>query len=295
MADRNEILRKVQLLLDKADSTTFDAERDAFIEKADALMISYAIESHELDKDRRGADRAEKVVIRRVTIGLKSIIRDQLVGLASAVAGHVRCRIVIHGSGSAISFIGFEADTEYAEMLFTSLWMQLTAKLEPKPDPDLSDPDNVIMLLENGQNRRRVCELLGWTFEKDHGKVSKIWRRHVEELGEYYQPRSRTHPTSYARNFASAYADEVSHRLFVIRDRRGDYDRHDEDSTAIVLKDRDQMVKEAFNEMFPKLGTYRSTTQARYDSAAQRRGERAGRQADLGQPRVRQTPAIGGA
>lgn len=294
MAERESVLEKVRKLLDKADSTTFDAERDALIAKADALMITHAIEMHEIEENRSEANRAEEIILNKVRFGTTPI-QSALVEMADNVAIHTRCRIVIYGSGTAVGFVGFEGDAKYAEMLTTSLWMQMTAALEPKPDPELSIEENIIMLLQSGQNRRRVCELIGWEYEKDHGKVSKIWRAHKEALGEEYTPRSRTHPISYARNFAMAFAEEIGHRLFEIRERRGDYDRKEGDSVAIVLKDRRAQVSDAFDEMFPKLGTYRDRMQGRFDASAQRRGAQAGKTADLSQKSVSgRNRALGG-
>jgi len=280
MADRETILGRVQKLLSKADSTTFDEERDALIAKADALMIRYAIEQSEIDEHSK--EKREEIILHRVSFGT-SPIQGQLVDLASAVATHVRCKMLVYGSGRTVGFVGFESDTAYAEMLVTHLWLQMSAGLEPKANPEMTDEENVITLLENGQSRRRVCELLGWNYQKDHGKVSRIYREFCEREGRPYAPRSRTHPTSYARNFAEGFVSEISWRLHQIRKVTTE---SGEPGTSIVLRDRSQEVKDKFDEMFPKLGTYRDRLHRQFDYAAQERGRDRGKEADLAQAKV---------
>lgn len=287
MADRDDILRRVQALINKADSTTFDEERDSYLAKADELMFRYAIESYEMDSVKAKANRKEQIVKREVVmIDYDAGVAAVLIDLMASVAAHARCRVVFSGAykfGKVKAIlIGFESDTEYCEMLYTSLWLQMTNHLEPKPDPELSDAENIVMLLEAGQKRERVCQLLGWDYQKDHGKVSKIYKDYCAENGISYQPRSRPTGSVYAVNFAQGFKAKVSQRLYEIRAAQMETV---EGGTTLALRGRDQEVKDAMREMFPRLGAIRARAEAKFNETARARGTQAGAEADLSQTR----------
>lgn len=293
-SSRDDVLRRVQALLSKADSTTFDEERDALLAKADDLMLKYAIESYEIDKARNFAHRQESVVLREVEmVEYDHPVARTLIDLMSDVTRHLRCRVAYAGAyrGGKVraKVVGFESDTEFVEMLYTSLWLQMTNHLEPKPDPDLSIEENVVMLLENGQKRERVCQLLGWDYQKDHGKVSKIYRDYCEANGQSYTPRSRPTGSTYAQNFARGFVSRVSLRFYEMDKVR----EESANGSAIVLRDRNKEVSDAYKEFFPHLGTMRRRAEGKFNATARERGDTAGRKADLGQPRVRSSKALG--
>lgn len=294
MGSREDVLRKVQALIAKADSTTFDEERDALLAKADDLMLKYAIESYELDRARDARKRSEKIVLREIEmVDYDHPVSRALIDLMSEVARHLRCRVAYAGAGRyghlTAKVVGFEGDVEFCEMLYTSLWLQMTTHLEPKPDPELTFEQNIVMLLENGQKRERVCELMGLNFQKDHGKVSRIYRTWCEENGKPYAPRSRPIGSTYAVNFARGFVNRVSTRFHEM-DRAREANAN---GSAIVLRDRNAEVKDAFHEFFPLLGTMRRRTEGKFNATARERGDAAGKTADLGQPRVRTPKAIG--
>lgn len=53
--DRDAVIRKIQAMFAKAESTTFQAEAEAFAAKAQELMTAYLIEQHEVAPQDRAA------------------------------------------------------------------------------------------------------------------------------------------------------------------------------------------------------------------------------------------------
>lgn len=290
MGKKEDILRKVRLLLDKADSTTFESEADSLRQKADELMLRYAIESFEIDQARGDSKKKEVPILKEIEICYAdNPIQDQLVQLMWAVAKHARCQAVVMPVRGKVhlpvkmKIVGFPADTEYAEMLFTSLWAQLSAKVEPKPDPGLSFEENVVMLMESGISRKRIAEMMEFPEPlKVTGKMTKIYQAWCEEHGK---STKRPLPITYIRNFATGFVGKVGTRLYEIR-KRSQEGVGNENKYAIVLVDQGKEVSKAFREFFPYLKSYRQKVQGKFDEKARDRGVAAGRNADLGQPKV---------
>ena len=53
--DRDAVIRKIQAMFAKAESTTFQAEAEAFAAKAQELMTAYLIDQHEIAPEDRAA------------------------------------------------------------------------------------------------------------------------------------------------------------------------------------------------------------------------------------------------
>jgi hypothetical protein len=287
------MLRKVRALLDKADSTPFEAEADAFRAKADELMLKYAIESYELEQSRPATERRAEPVLRRFFIcRADNPVKDEIITLFSAVADHTRCKGVLHGArlGSGEvegTVVGFPADTEYCEMLFTSLWLQMSRGLEPQPNQDLSYDDNVVMLLQSGLDRGTVARLMGHEpgpeKKRAMAKMSKIWKEWCDRNGEF---QTRPNNLTYARNFANGYVGAVWDRLIELKKRQGEELKGS--GKDLVLYDLSNAVNIKFVEAFPYLGsTYKGRAEGKFLGAAYTRGSKAGREADLGQTRMR--------
>lgn len=292
MADRDDILRKVQAILNKAESTNFDEERDALLAKADELMFRYAIESYEIDAARGKANRKEQIVQRSFEIGKYDLPTTQpLIDLVGTVAYHTRCRHVFYGLRKGfttrVSVVGFETDAEYCEMLYTSLFLQIMSNIEPKPDPSLTYEENVVMLLRSGQSRRRAAELLGVDLKKEHSKMSAIYKKWCLDNDVPYVPKGRPIGNTYAVNFMQGFVSKVSERFYEIR--KTQESSVEGTGTELALRDRKAEVKDAFDDMFPDLRAVRArAAQGKFNAAARARGTEAGSKADLGQKRMRQ-------
>ncbi|MGI9051172.1 MAG: DUF2786 domain-containing protein [Ilumatobacteraceae bacterium] len=118
------VLVKVRALLAQAESTTFEAEAEAFTAKAQELMARHAIDAALL---WAASPRDERPTSIRVAIDdpyadIKSLLLQH-------VARHSRCRGVWDAQHGLSTVIGFASDVAAAELLFTSLLVQSQSAL----------------------------------------------------------------------------------------------------------------------------------------------------------------------
>jgi len=286
--ERGDVLRKVQALLDKADATSFPEEADALRQKADDMMLAWAIQEHELDQARPVHERRKpgKRIVH--VCGPNSVIREQLADLLAAISLHSRCRIVFHGLDRRFkdreltsTVVGYESDLDYVEMLFTSLRVQMATKLEPKPDPNLSFEDNLVIMKEAGMKWQRIHALLcpDTPWERRHGvRYTGIYTNFCKR---HEKSRMYTAPGTYSKNFALGFVSEINRRLSLIRKQQ----ESDHGPMDIVLYDAANAVNQAFQDAFPNLRTA-AISKYKMDGAAFNQGVGAGSRADLGQTRM---------
>ena len=288
---REKIKRQIQALLDKADSTSFDAERDAILEKVDTLMMAYTIEEWELEKEKKAKGLAADVKPDKTSVfisGPDNPLELILIDLASAIARHTRCQIVYHGANSKYSdtkatIFGFPSDLDYFSTLFTSLHIQMARQLEPKPDSQLSWIENLVMLKEAGQKWQRIHTMLaqhdGYPY-KDQGWVRAIGVRFTKVYSDYCKDNAReqfkTSPITWQKNFAQAYVNEISNRFYEIR-KQNAYTG----TMALAVRDRTEEVSELLVQTYPKLGNLKRSANGKFDGAAYRAGKQAGAAADI--------------
>lgn len=304
---RESMLKKVRALLDKAESTTFGPERDAFLAKADDLMLRHAIAEAEL-ASLGGNNKREDPEVRRINVcTANNPLRDQLAAIITAVARHNRSKIIFshtlddkRSSSRPVfaSIVGFPSDLDYIEMVYTSLTLQLANELEPKPDPSKSEMENVTALKAAGVPWSRIVTLLGYEYETEDGKPTPDrqriifgWRKYVKEQGE--TQLMNNNPKSYQRSYADGFVYEVSKRLRELKARQDrDIVGGSESSTALVLRDRKTEVDRLYAAAFPNVSKGKAPASGKHNEAGWSRGTEAGRRADLGQRRVAQRRSL---
>jgi hypothetical protein len=119
------VLERVRALLAKAESTTFEAEADAFTAKAQELMARHRIDRAVIAA--RGESRADEPVGRRV--GLDDPYAEAKAALLATIADANGCRAVWSKNMGFSTLFGFASDLDSVEELFTSLLVQATAAL----------------------------------------------------------------------------------------------------------------------------------------------------------------------
>jgi hypothetical protein len=119
------VLGRIRALLAKAESTTFPAEAETFMAGAQALMARHSIDRALLAG--LGRCSSEEPTGRR--IGIESPYQSPKAMLLSAVAGANRCRSVWSRDLGFSTAIGFPADVDAVELLFTSLLVQATSAM----------------------------------------------------------------------------------------------------------------------------------------------------------------------
>jgi hypothetical protein len=113
------VLAKVRALLAKAESTTFEAESEALTAKAQELMARHAIDEA-LARDR--GERSERPMTRRLPVDDPYASAKSHLLQVVAESNGVRC--VWYGTFAMMAVVGFEADLDAVEVLFTSLLVQ---------------------------------------------------------------------------------------------------------------------------------------------------------------------------
>lgn len=122
------ILARVRMLLAKAESTTFEAEAETFTAGAQALMARHSIDAALLAADADGDGTSQDGPHGR-RIGIDTPYDGPKAVLLDAVARANRCRMVWSRELGFGTVMGFEADLDSVELLFTSLLVQANARL----------------------------------------------------------------------------------------------------------------------------------------------------------------------
>jgi len=115
----DRMLSRIRALLAKAESTEFAEEAEALSGRAQELMAKYSIDhallaAAEGDEETPGGRR----------IPVDNPYEGPKVQLLNQVGRANRCRCVWHEALGLVSVIGFEADLDAVELLFTSLLVQ---------------------------------------------------------------------------------------------------------------------------------------------------------------------------
>jgi hypothetical protein len=117
-------LDRVRALLAKAESTSFAEEAETYTAKAQELMARHSIDYALLSV---GDGARDEPVGRR--IGIDNPYEAPKVLLLDAVAGANRCRTVWSSHFGFVTVLGFAADIDGVELLFTSLLVQATTAM----------------------------------------------------------------------------------------------------------------------------------------------------------------------
>jgi hypothetical protein len=146
--------------------------------------------------------------------------------------------------------VGYESDVRFATMLYATLRMQFSSRLEPVVDPDLSDEDNVYNLRSAGIERIRIARLMGWGDTNSAcARVTNVYKRACDVRGEDPVLTGKGNSVSlYRKSFARAFCARIDDRLFRARTTAGVGN-----AGELVLASRKENVDEAFYEFFPEM------------------------------------------
>ncbi|WP_066360325.1 DUF2786 domain-containing protein [Herbidospora mongoliensis] len=131
-------LDRVRKLLAQAEGTDNEHERDTFMAAANALMAKYGIEQAMLgaaDKTR------ETPTNRRVDVSPPwAGVRANLIYFVAEAAGCKSVLLRTSGSQKVVKIYGFPSDIERAEVLYTSLLLQMASALTRVEIPHYESP-----------------------------------------------------------------------------------------------------------------------------------------------------------
>lgn len=324
MSKVEDMLRKVQALLARADHpNTPVPEAEAARAKAEELMYSYRIDEAMLaEGTTRSALATDPKWGGWLVCDTSSEFATQYRSIASSILHHVGIRGVFktvaydddfgHHMGWHLEAVGYEADLQIAELLYTACQVAFQVKLEPKYDPSLSDQVNAYVMRSAGMEGWRIAQAIYGKDDRSlRPKVRAMFKKEAEARGE--DPTVLLGKGNSVKNFrldfANGFSDEIYYRLSRMRAARGEGDR------GLVLANRAERINEAFYDRYPqyrpasgKMGPYRAPndgcpkcakaksgycrdhgylrpTQVRQRNvnyAARDRGEAAARAADIG-------------
>ncbi|MFJ1753171.1 DUF2786 domain-containing protein [Kitasatospora sp. NPDC088134] len=123
--DEPRMLGRIRALLAKAESTGFPEEAEALTAKAQELMARHSIDEALLSA--AGGPAADDPAA--VRIGVDNPYEGPKTMLLDAVAAANRCRVVWAKEFGFCTVIGFDADLDAVELLYTSLLVQATAAM----------------------------------------------------------------------------------------------------------------------------------------------------------------------
>ncbi|GCD35250.1 hypothetical protein OEIGOIKO_02993 [Streptomyces chrestomyceticus JCM 4735] len=127
-------LGRIRGLLAKAEATDYPDEAEALSAKAQELMARHSIDEALLDHTGTGASAGRGIAPSAIRIGIEGPYEQAKALLLDAVAAANRCQAVWSGDVGFSTLIGFEADLEAAELLYTSLLLQATTAMHRAGD-----------------------------------------------------------------------------------------------------------------------------------------------------------------
>lgn len=199
------MLARIRALLAKAESTEFPEEAEALTAKAQQLMAQHSIDEALLAA--AGADRDTPAAVR---IGVDNPYEGPKTMLLDAVAAANRCRVVWAKEFGFCTVIGFDADLDGVELLYTSLLVQATHglnKIGSRRDSRSKAFRQSFLVAYAARIRERL------TAATERATSAAAAGRHVREDGteEQLLPDERLLPALAARSEA---VDEEVGRLF---------------------------------------------------------------------------------
>jgi Protein of unknown function (DUF2786) len=294
----SSVLTKVRALIEKAEHpSTEPAEAAIYRAKADEMMEKYAIEEWQALKDAgRANTRPDRI---KIDIGEWDFpFLDRMADLVYVVARYCRCTSIwMKGSGyeawgsyparqEYCWVYGYESDLRYFELMYTTLNVHMAGAIFPKPDPTLTEGENIRELRNAGLAWNDIAAAYGWKLVKRDGRNTtyqnadgerKVWAKVVGRIKSEYAREIRRRgeqPFSLGRggaayanfqlNAIAGYIARINQRLYEQMDRRGT-------GAEIVLRDRSQNIAAAVTEDFPEMGVAASK-RVRFNATAYRRG-----------------------
>ena len=248
-------LETIRALLDKADSTTFRPEADAYLAKASQLLAQWGIDEA-LVWARDGRTGTAEAPVERF-IDVPGPYASAKMVLLNQVAEGCGCRCVQIGRGKG-ALLGFSGDVRRAEALFTSLLMHASS--------DLAQTGSQANASQTKQFRRSF--LLSFA----EGVGARLTASRAEEIRRRAEAEAEQAARNGNGNGSSAdAADTVDLRSPAA-------------STELVLADRDERVRDALKEHYPHL-RYRYYSGASHTGGAAA-GSRSADNAKLGGEQV---------
>lgn len=126
----DDIVRKIEALMRQAESTQYEAERNAFMAKADQLILRYQIDQAQIFAT---SHRNETPIIREVwTDNPWEVSKGQLLAV---IAKQYNCRPIQYHRSKGVGkrlrkLVGFTSDIDVTLVIWTSIQIQAFSQME---------------------------------------------------------------------------------------------------------------------------------------------------------------------
>lgn len=248
-----KIMDRVQGLIDKAASTDSDSEREALLGKADQLMQKHAFDQGSLNA-RKSRDVREKPISLEIAFPKYGPWSGHFSRMISRIARNARVRAHRSSYDGTMILVGFADDVDYAQMVWLSVYLGFTSKLDPIWDTSKSVDENVKILKEAGRKWAAIAELAnahGFECKSNDGKLKAAYRRQCIAEGVEPQAHTQRHE-AYRSSFADYFQAMILQRLDSQKAKQQEF-ASETNGAELVLRDRGTEVDEEFWAMFPDL------------------------------------------
>lgn len=250
------MLTRVQALLSRAASTTFEHEADACRQKANDLMLAYSIAEFELAG--LGQQEAPAPTVREVPNWAyeTSLPYDVESALSSIYRACLQFCKVMQAPTTTYKtrvLVGLPADIDYAELMFTSLYLECVMRLAPQAERSRPMIENLVLLKETGHKWADIGERLYAIGQLDQPYTRNTGVRFTKLYSDYCKANDRDqvrmHPDIYKRSFISGFRHGVTQKLNEMM--AANEHKMEGSGAGLVLRDARVDVQAYFNEMFP--------------------------------------------
>lgn len=252
------ILDKVAKLITLAEhANTSDIEREAFLAKADAMMVKYAIDRAVIESRKTAGETREKPVSVTIPFIRDGVdFEDEYCQMLSAICQHNRVRAVIRVWREEVTIVGFPTDVEYTQMIWNSVYLAFVSKLDPSWVADRPADENIKILKEAGWKWGRIADVAnanGFECTATDGRLKAAYRRQCKLEG--VEPTSHTQRhAAYRAAYAAAFSSVITTRLYRMRTAAEDQvTNRCGTGTELALRSRADTVNEQFFRLFPHL------------------------------------------
>lgn len=296
-APADKVIEKVAKLLALAEHpNTGDAERDAFLARADALMAKHMIDEALVRAAQTPEERRKPVVVEVTEMfNRETVYGSKMELIAREVARTVNVKLVQHYSGRRRhTLVGFDEDVRWMQMLFMNIQMAFLTRISPKWSTERDFTMNVVLLRESGLSWSKVLDRAhragavedtwsdtelegewqanGWVDGEQRArwaaedKLNRLYRNWCKAAGK--KPVQITRHEAYRHTYAEAFTNRICGRLEEMRAARR---ASSGTGTELALREMDEDILAAMFDAFPELSP--EAIKARREAEERRRRE----------------------
>lgn len=210
-APEDRILDRVRKLLAQANHpNTGEAERAAFLAKADEMMVRHAIEEAVLAATQSPEQRRKPVTVTTQMYDPHTVWGQKFRTIMGEVctASRVKCA---GGRNGVFTMVGYNDDVDYAQLLFTTIQFQFVAKIQPTWEPLRDFDANVAALKEAGRTEEQIARAAGLRWPEGGSTVKTAYKRHCRANG--IDPTYTRRHSAYRESFADSFVTRMCSRL----------------------------------------------------------------------------------